>query len=67
MLKEAQARESLIEIQHTERELAAAKVMRSPEASISAARDLPWEVMLVVVVVVVERAVVRCVRADSAW
>ena len=66
MLKEAQARESLIEIQHTERELAAAKVMRSPEASISAARDLPWEVMLVVVVVV-ERAVVRCVRADSAW
>ena len=65
MLKEAQARESLIEIQHTERELAAAKVMRSPEASISAARDLPWEVMLVVVVV--ERAVVRCVRADSAW
>ena len=66
MLKEAQARESLIEIQHTERELAAAKVMRSPEASISAARDLPWEVMLVVVVVV-ERAVVRCVMADSAW
>ena len=65
MLKEAQARESLIEIQHTERELAAAKVMRSPEASISAARDLPWEVMLVVVVV--KLAVVRCVMADSAW
>lgn len=66
MLKEAQARESLIEAQHTERELAAAKVMRSPEASISAARDLPWEVMLVVVEEE-ELAVVRCVRADSAW